>query len=357
MKRLGNLWPQIVSFENVLLAYRKARLGKKTRQEVAIFSLNLEANLFLLQAELKNQCYRPGKYRLFTIYERKPRQIAAAPFRDRIVHHAILNIIEPLLDTRLIDDCYACRKGRGVHKAVNRYQQWASHYQYVLKLDIRRYFPSIDRIILKEKCHHYLKDPFLLRLLEQIIDNGPINNDADVVIYYPGDDIFSPATRQKGIPIGNLTSQFFANLYLNEFDHWIKETCRCRAYLRYVDDMVLLSNDKGMLHEMKHKIIQRLIDDRLTLHPKKQRISQVKEGLDLLGYTVFADFKLLRNDNGFRFSRRLNRLAKHYHSGYLQWGDFNASVQSWIGHAKNADTLGLRRHIFAKTVFKKGVCQ
>ena len=143
MKRLGKLWPQVAAFENLLLAFRKARRGKARSPEVASFGLNLEPELLRLQMELKSGDYWPGEYCLFTIYERKPRLIAAAPFRDRVVHHAIMNVLEPLLDRTFIHDSYACRKGKGVHIAVDRYQQWARRYAYVLQMDVSKYFPTI----------------------------------------------------------------------------------------------------------------------------------------------------------------------------------------------------------------------
>ena len=148
MKRLGGIWPRLVSFENLLLAYRKARRGKGRSPDVARFALNLETELLRLQRELQTDTYRPGAYRLFRIYERKPRVIAAAPFRDRVVHHALMNLIEPSLDRTFIHDSYACRRGKGVHAAVDRYQAWAKCNVYALKMDVSQYFPSIDHAIL-----------------------------------------------------------------------------------------------------------------------------------------------------------------------------------------------------------------
>jgi len=236
MKRLGWVWDSVTAFDNLLLAYRKARRGKRGREEVARFACELEPELLRLQTELREGRYRPGQYRQFTIYERKPRLISAAPFRDRVVHHALMNIIEPPLDRRFIDDCYACRKGKGVHAAVNRYQAYAQRYAYVLKLDIRQYFPSIDHRLLKETLLRRIKDPDVLALLGAIIDGGPpASPEGDFL--FPGDDLFTPLERRRGILIGNLTSQFFANLYLDDFDHWLKESLRTPAYLRYVDDL------------------------------------------------------------------------------------------------------------------------
>jgi retron-type reverse transcriptase len=173
MKRLSRIWPDVIRFENLHSAYRKARKGKQSKPGVAEFTLNLESELLSLQQDLIDFSYQPGTYRLFTIYERKKRQIAAAPFRDRVVHHALMNVIEPAIDRRFIFDSYACRQGKGVHAAVNRYQLWSKKYPYVLKMDIQQYFPSIDHLILKEKLRHYLKDKFVLDLFDRIIDTAP----------------------------------------------------------------------------------------------------------------------------------------------------------------------------------------
>lgn len=352
MKRLGYLWDDVIAFENLLLAYRKARKGKRSRDEVACFDLNLERELFSIQNDLKQQCYCPGTYRLFTIYERKQRQISAAPFRDRVVHHALMNVIEPLLDRRFIADSFACRKDKGVHRAVDRYQYWAKRYAYVLKLDVARYFPSIDHAILKQQLRCHLKDEKVLWLFDVILDASPSFSD-HAIRYLPGDDLFTPLGRRSGIPIGNLTSQFLANLYLNGLDHFIKQQLRSSAYLRYVDDLVLLSNDKADLHRWRGAIERYLLTLRLLVHPAKANIFQSYEGVDVLGYRAFPDFKLLRNDNGFRFTRKLRDFARSWQNGEMEWEDFNPSVQSWIGHAGQADTIGLRRQLFANIVFQR----
>lgn len=345
MKRLGGVWPAVVDFANLHLAWRKARRGKSNRPDVLAFALDLEHELLALQHELATGGYRPGAYRLFTIYERKPRQIASAPFRDRVVHHAILNRIEPALDRRFIFDSYACRIGKGAHRAVDRYQGWARRHTYVLKMDVRQYFPSIDHGLLLQKLTHRIKDGRLLDLLRLIVAGGPALTQAGTAA--------GPA-RCCGIPIGNLTSQFFANLYLDDFDHWMKQTVRASAYLRYVDDMVVLADDSGWLRDLRDRVRERLALDRLVLHPAKAEISRTADGLDLLGYRVFPDFRRLRNDNGHRFARRLRAMAQHYAAGEMTWREVDARVQSWIGHASNADTLGLRRAIFARTVFQRG---
>ena len=338
MKRLSMLWPHIVAFDNLYRAWRKARKGKSHTAAVADFELGLEHHLLALQGELLNGIYQPGEYRLFTIYERKPRVIAAAPFRDRVVHHALMNIIEPPLDRRFVFDCYACRTAKGTHAAVDRYQHWACRYRYVLKLDVRQYFPSIDHEYLKAKLQARIKDRDAIALLDCIIDAGP-NRDG------------------KGIPIGNLTSQFFANLYLDDFDHWIKETLRAPAYLRYVDDMVLLGDDKRQLANWREHIRERLQHERLQLHPNKAHISPTRCGLNLLGYVVYPTHRRLRADNGYRFRRKLRSLARLYQQGVLVLADIDPSVQAWLGHAQHADTKGLRQAIFNQVCFTRGVGQ
>jgi retron-type reverse transcriptase len=355
MTRLSGLWPWLVSFENLFHAYRKARRGKRSREGVAEFGLNLERELLRLQRELQDDSYRAGHYRLFTIYERKPRVIAAAPFRDRVVHHAVMNLIEARLDQSFIADSYACRHGKGVHAAVDRYQAWAQTYRYVLKMDVRQYFFSIDHDLLKEKLRRRIKDTRVLALLDRIIDGSPTGTFE--LCYFPGDDLFTPLERRAGIPIGNLTSQFFANLYLDDPDHYIKQVLRVRPYLRYVDDMVVLDHDKTRLADIREAVRERLAADRLRLHPHKAHVTKSVDGLSLLGYVVFPGRRRLRNDNGHRFARKLRRMTRAYRVRRLEWANVVASTQSWIGHAKHADTDGLRRAIFSQVVFTRGVGQ
>lgn len=352
MRRLGHLWPHVASFENLLRAFRKARKGKRRNPAVASFELNLERELLRLQRELESGEYQPGNYRLFSIYERKPRVIAAAPFRDRVVHHAVMNVVEPRLDRTFIRDSYACRKGKGTHAAVTQYQAWARRYAYVLKMDVARYFPSIDHARLKEKLRRRIKDPNVLALLERIIDSSPIVGHAGLD-YFDGDDLLTPLERRVGIPIGNLTSQFFANLYLDDVDHFIKECLCMKAYLRYVDDSVILHNDKGRLGALREVVRERLARERLRLHPRKAHVSPVGAGLDLLGYTVFPNHRRLRNENAHRFARKLRGFARAYAEGRMRWADFDPSVQSWLGHARHADTLGLRRTLL-RVSFTRG---
>lgn len=184
---------------------------------------------------------------MLTLYECKLRKIAAAPFRDRVVHHALMHIVEPLLERRFIYESYACRRNKGVHRAVQRYQQWSQGYAYALKLDVARYFPNIDHAGLGAQLERHIKDPQVLNPFRVILEHSP-PYPHEPLPDFPDDDLLSPLERRRGIPIGNLTSQFLANLYLNDLDHFVKDTLRAKAYLRYVDDLLLSSNDEGELH-------------------------------------------------------------------------------------------------------------
>lgn len=353
MPKLDHLWPIVVSFENLWCAWRKARRGKSRTDCVARFELNLEHELLDLQRELIAGHYQPGLYRLFTLYERKPRQIAAAPFRDRVVHHAVMNVIEPPLDRHFIPQSYACRLGKGVHAAANQYQHWAKRYAYALKIDVQKYFPSIDHSMLLDKLKQRIADQPLLDLLERIITGSPEPLEPTTHLF-PNDDLLTLMQRRRGIPIGNLTSQFFANLYLDEFDHWVKKQLHVTAYLRYVDDMVLLSDDKRQLRAWRVAIEQRLAEERLRLHPHKAQITPTRCGLNLLGYHVWPHRRRLANHNGYRFRRRLRRLARNYAAGHIELADIDPSVQAWIGHARHADTLALRETLFNEIIFTRG---
>lgn len=172
--------------------------------------------------------------------------------------------------------------------------------------------------------------------------------------YFPGDDLLTPTERTTGLPIGNLTSQFFANLYLDRVDHFIKEQLRVPAYLRYVDDLVIPGRDKGLLHDTREIVREQLVQERLRLHPRKAHIYHTAHGVDLFGYQVFPHKRRLRSDNGHAFHRRLRRMALQYHLGSMDWGEIHPRVRSWIGHAMHGDTAGLRKTMFASTVFTRG---
>ncbi|TAN41080.1 MAG: RNA-dependent DNA polymerase [Nitrospirae bacterium] len=340
MKRHGNLFSKIASFETLYAASRKARKGKRLKDSVMAFEKNIEVELFRLKEELIAGRYRPGTYNEFTIYERKPRKISAAPYRDRVVHHALCNIIEPIFDKTFISESYACRKGKGTHSALDRFTAFCRKNKYVLKTDIRKYFASIDHEILFEKIAKKIKCRDTLWLVKLIIDNS--NRQEPVNDYFEGDSLFEPVDRRKGIPIGNLTSQLFANIYLNALDHFIKEVLGCRCYIRYVDDITVFGNDKKRLWEIKAGIEKFLIKDRLKLHPKKTVVIPASAGVDHLGYRIFQTHRRLRKDTSLRFAGRLRNLRRLFGQRVITFAKMNASVQSWLGHAKHADTYGLR---------------
>jgi retron-type reverse transcriptase len=326
MKRIKGCFPQICTPQNLFSAYRRARKG--SRREVAAYEMDLELNLFNLRQSLSAGNYTHGAYRQRTIYERKPRLISAAPFRDRVVHHALMQVIDPMLDPTMINDSYACRQHKGVHLAVDRYQQYAKRYTWVLKLDIASYFASIDHHVLTQLLQKRIGDQQVLKLFNTIISS------------------YSTAPG-KGLPIGNLTSQFLANYYLNEFDHWLKESLRVPGYLRYVDDFFLFGDNKETLWCWLAKIELFLESLSLHLHPNKTHLRRTSERVDVLGYIVTSDRRWLRNDNGWRFTRRLRNLARLRQGAIITFDQLNGHVYSWIGHARHGETMGLRRQIFS----------
>ena len=210
---------------------------------VATFHFDLERQLNRLQDELRDKTYRPGPYRTFEIHEPKRRMISAAPYRDRVVHHALVNVLEPIYEKTFIADSYACRKGKGTHSAVQRGHEFARRYRYVLKADIQKFFPSLDHEICKELVARKIKDKQVIWLVAQIIDHS--NPQEEVLNFFPGDDLFTPGERRRGIPIGNQTSQFFANVYLDPLDHFVKDRLGIKGYVRYVDDILVFSDDKS----------------------------------------------------------------------------------------------------------------
>lgn len=269
MKLQHHLFEAICAFDNLLLAARKAQRGKRYTAKVANFNHRLESGLFTLREELQLKYYRPEASRQFAIYDPKPRIISAPSYRDRVVHHAICNIIEPIFERTFISDSYACRAGKGTHAAVGRLTRGMRSNAYVLQCDIRKYFPSVNHEILKGLLRRKIACPDTLWLLELIIDSSsPVE---EALIYLPGDDLFTPHLRRRGLPIGNQTSQFFANIYLDPLDHFIKETLHVHDYLRYCDDFLLLAKEKSTLWRLKREIVDFLSEKlRLLLHPTKQ---------------------------------------------------------------------------------------
>jgi len=355
MKRYGNLWPTLISFEHLLRSSEQAKRGKRFRPDVAPYEFNLEPELWKLREQLRGKTYQPGEYRSFYIYEPKKRLISAAPYRDRIVHHALTGMLEPIFESTFIFDSYACRKGKGTHAAVNRCQQFARRFRYVFKSDICKFFPSMDHDILKEQVARKIKDPDVLWLTGRIVDGS--NPQEEVFEYFPGDNLFTPGERQRGIPIGNQTSQFFANVYLNPLDHFVKERLQFKGYVRYVDDFLLFSDDKRKLNDARVRISEFLIRLRLKLHPRKNTIFPVEKGIRFLGYRVFPTHRLLAKENVWRFLRRVRRMQADYRDGDMTLPEIKQRLMSWLGHARQADTHRLREQLFGRMYFQRATAE
>jgi RNA-directed DNA polymerase len=342
MKTYKNLYPQICTFENLFHAFRAAAKGKRGRPEVAAFEQDLEPNLFLLQQELLARTYRPGPYTHFPICDPKPRIISAADFRDRVVHHALVRVIEPIFERRFIHDSYACRKGRGTHKGIDRCQEFARRYRYVLQCDLVHFFPSIDLIILRDILARRIADARAMWLIDQIIESGSHVPNHYPPTYFPGDGLFA-ASRPRGLPIGNLTSQFWANAYLDPLDQFIKRELECPAYLRYVDDLLLFDDHKPTLWRWKDEIADFLVGLRIRMHERESTVYPVTNGIPFLGFRIYPHERRLKRRNGVAFARRFRAQREALAAGEITYEQLHQSVQGWIAHAVHGDTQGLRR--------------
>ncbi len=339
MKTYKNLFDKIISFENLLLAHKRAKKGKRFKKTVADFDLRLESNLFDLQKELASHTYQPQGYTTFYVFDSKKRMISAASYRDRVVHHALCNIIQPIFENTFIEDSYANRKGKGTHSAIKRFQSFMQKNDYVLKCDIRKYFPSIDHEKLKQLIRKKIACRQTLWLIDKIIDNS---NAQEKIDFLPENEL----DRKRGLPIGNLTSQYFANIYLNEFDHFIKEKLQVKCYIRYVDDFVLLHPCKATLQLWKKEIDDFLKNYYLRPHPTKSRIIPSKCGISFLGQRVFRDFRLLKSEGVKRFRKKLKKNIQLWKGKRLSIDKFESRLNSWKGHAGQANTYRLLAQVF-----------
>jgi RNA-directed DNA polymerase len=347
MKSYKNLYPQIYDFGNLYAAFRAARKGKRNRAAVASYEFDLEHNLLELETDLKQQTYTPGAYTNFYIYEPKRRLVSAAPFKDRVVHHALCNIIEPIWEPRFIHTSFACRVGKGTHQALDQAHAWVKKYRYVFHGDIVKYFPSIDHQIIRGLLARRIADRQTMWLIDQILNSGAgIQADEAPLTWFPGDDLFA-AIRPRGLPIGNLTSQFWANVYLHELDSFVKHQLGCKAYQRYMDDFLLFSHDKAQLHAWKEAIRTFLASKlRLVLHPAKSLVFPVKVGLDFCGFRLYPTHRRLRRSSVRRFVQRFRRQRQAYQAGELTLAEWQISIRCWIAHAAHGNTWRLRRRIF-----------
>ena len=335
LKRYANLFEEIVSFENLLYAAKKALRGKKDKVRVACFYFDMENELLCLREELLDRTYRPRPLRLFEIREPKVREIGASDFRDRVVHHAVCNIIEPILERSFIYHSYACRTGKGTHRAVYQAQIFSRKYKYYLKCDIKKYFASIDRNTLKSIIFRKFKDPHLIWLLDTIIDC---------------DESY---IAENGIPIGSLMSQHFVNLYLDKLDHFIKDSLKIKGYLRYMDDFILFADEKTD-HHVLHSSIRTFLGDKLQLELKEKAtiIAPVHDGVPFLGFRIFPNLIRLQHENKKRALNTIRSRNAAYNAGKITEEKYSQSLMSVNEHLRIGNTFNLRKEIYSRMFFQ-----
>lgn len=344
-KRYFFLYDKLIHPLNLWAAYKNAARGKRYTPAAASFEYDLEKNLIEIEQDLKNETYQMGGYHSFEIQKPKRRLINAAPFRDRVVHHALMNVIEPLFERQFIFDSYANRKGKGTHSALDRCTHFLRRHKYVMHLDVRQFFPSIDHETLFSILSRTVGDERVMNLAGKIIASGAgVQSREYDMVYFPNDDLLA-IERPRGLPIGNLTSQHWANVYLNELDQCSKRVLKCRAYIRYVDDVLLFANDKATLHEWRKEIIVFLQALRLTLHETNSQPRPSATGISFLGFQVFPDHRRLKPANGYAFQRKIRKMTSE---GIVR-ETMQAGLVAWLNHASYGDTWGLRRSILAKT--------
>ncbi|MDO8572741.1 MAG: reverse transcriptase/maturase family protein [bacterium] len=332
-------YDDIISLENLLVSWQEFLRGKRKRKDVAEFLLNFADNLFLLRGELAAKIYTHGGYYAFKINDPKPRDIHKATVRDRLVHHAIYRTLYTYFDRKFIFDSYSCRLGKGTHRAINRFREYSgkvsSNYTntaWVLKCDIRKFFASIDHAILKDILARHIKDGNILWLLGQVIDS--FHTEGKIGI---------------GLPLGNLTSQLLVNIYMNEFDQFMKHTTKVKHYIRYADDFVVVHGDKNYLESLIPKISEFLeVKLKLTLHPDKVFIKTFASGIDFLGWVHFTNHRVLRTTTKCRMFRRLEkRPTKETYESYL----------GLLSHGDTHDpSVGIKKFLYSWRINNDTMC-
>jgi retron-type reverse transcriptase len=349
MKAIKGLWEQIATFENLYAAYRSAAKGKRFRDEVLAFSALLEDNLFDLRDDLLNGTYKVGNYREFYVYEPKKRLVMALPFRDRVAQWAVYRILNPIIAKGYIEDSFACIDGRGIHTASKRLKYFAElvtrengESGYYLKLDIAKYFYRINHDVLMGILRQRFADKPLLDLLERIVRSElPFGLQLGAS---PGDG--TERIHGCGMPIGNLTSQMFANLYLNELDQYVKRELHVHCFVRYMDDMVIIAKDKQTLREYRQKI-EAFLNDRLNLNLNdKTVIRPMSLGIDFCGFKIWDTHIKLRKPTAMKMRHRLKKLQKDYTAGTADLADVRETLASYNGMLKFCDSYRLCREIF-----------
>lgn len=327
MKRVGNLMPRILHFDNLRNAFLKAMRGKQEKETVKAFRNSLDKSLDEIGRQLADASFEFGHYHFFTIYDPKKRLICAAPFSARVAFHALMNVCEPLFERWQVYDSYACRKGKGTYKALERAMAYARTYRWFIKLDVTKFFDSIDHEVLKNSLARLFKDPILLRIFSDIIDSHHAS---------PG----------RGLPMGNLTSQFFANHYMAMADHYAKEQLGARAMVRYMDDILFFANDKEELRLLAADYV-RFLSDRLKLKMHPSVMNRTVYGVPYLGYVVYGDRLRLNGRSRKRFRKRIRELDMAWNEGATDEQKCSERMQSALAFVKKADTRRLCEKLFS----------
>ncbi len=331
MKIYKDLYWLIISPSALFRAWEVFKSDKKNKFDVMDFELELEKNIFGLYRDLKNGTYKHGPYKGFWIHDSKLRRIHKATVRDRVLHHAIFNVLNPIFESTFISNSFSCRIGKGSHKGVlclrrmlNKESQNNTRQCYALKCDIRKFFDSINHDILLGILDRKIKDQKMMNLIREIIGS----------FYSENSDLFC----KKGVPIGNLTSQIFANIYMNEFDQFVRHKLKVKYYARYTDDFVIVSRNKEYLTGLISLIGEFLGKNlRLELHPKKVEIIPYHKGVDFLGYVVFPHHILVRKKTKNRIIKKLTLRLDQYQKGMIEKKTFQASLQSYLGVLSHAN--------------------
>ncbi|MCP3920023.1 MAG: RNA-dependent DNA polymerase [bacterium] len=325
MRRTGGLWDEVASFENLRRAAQRAARGKRRVAGVARFLADLEPELLALQRELRSGQWRPGSPTTFRIHDPKERTITAAPLRDRVVHHALIDVLEPVLERRMVDASFACRRGKGTHAALARARRLVRRHEWFLKLDIARCFDSLDHGVVLDCLARVVKDRPVLELARTIVATD----------------------RGVGLPIGSLTSQWFANLVLDRLDHFVLEDLRVGGYVRYMDDFVLFGDDRAALRRA-HDAVARFVEHELRLRLKDRAtiLAPTREGLPFLGWRLYRGTTRLRPGNLRRIRARLRHRRWEHRTGQITETELAASVRSVAEHLRHGSTLALRRRLF-----------
>ena len=338
-----NLWSQVVSWENLVAAYHKCRRRKRYRLPATEFDFAWEENLLQLQRDLLAGTYEHGPYYHFHISDPKPRKISAAPFRDRVLHHALVAVLEPIFEERFVFDSYACRIGKGTHRAIKRAQHFQRRFPWCLKTDIVKFFPSIDHEIMLSTLQKRIVDSQVMKLIETIVRSGVGVHKFDTPQqWFAGDDLFA-VLRPRGVPIGNLTSQFFANVFLDPIDHFIKETMQVPGYIRYADDLLLFGDSKSQLWSAADRLVKRLGQCRLRLHPEKTHIYPTNGFIKYLGFRVAANEIRLSQQGIRRFIRRTRRQRHQFEIGQFDLQTVSESLMAWKSHLRGTNSRSIQR--------------